>query len=87
MRNTLLTLLMMIAVGVSGFAAGRHVQTTTGPQALNPFQTEQAYVVLAKSGTRQQKDASQECLVIPHRDHSQQQITEQESRTMKGLVF
>ena len=90
MRNTILTLVMMNAVGVSGFAAGRIVQTTTpGPQALNAFETEQSYVVLAKSGTRQQKEGRQQtegCPVMPN-ELSRHKSNEQDSSIMKGLVF
>jgi hypothetical protein len=86
MRNTMLMLLMMLAVGIFASAQGRDTQIMK-TQVVDAVQTQQSYLVLAKSGTRQQKDTSQECLMIPDRELSQRQTSEQDTRTMKGLVF
>ena len=86
MRNTMLTLLMMIAVGVFASAQGRDTQTLN-IQAVDAVGTHPPYVVLAGNATRQQKDAAQECLVIPNRDPRQERPNEQDRTLMKGLVF
>ena len=82
---------LMITVGI--FIAGewdthnRLVANTSLTDDL--VETGQPHVVLAKSGTRQQKEARQNegCPVIPNRDFSQHKTNEQDSSIMKGLVF
>ena len=89
MRQVILTLLLMITVGVFGYAAGRNAQTTTGPHVVNMFQMGEPHVVLAGRGTRQQKEARQQsegCPVVPNGDLSRQKTDEQDI-TMKGLIF
>ena len=85
MNKTILTLFIMIVVGVFAIAEG-------GVKVLvvDVSETGQPRVVLAKSGTRQQKEARQQnegCQVIPNRDFRQQKTNEQDSSIMKGLVF
>ena len=90
MRQIILTLVLMITVGLFAYTAGRNAQTTTEPQVVNLIELGQPHVVLAKSGTRQQKEALQQnegCQVVPNEDHSQQKSNEQTSSIMKGLVF
>ena len=92
MRQMILTLFMMITVGVFAFAEGWNLsaQTTTGPHVVDLVETGQTHVVLAKNGTRPQKEARQQtegCQVVPDGNLGQQRITEQESSIMKGLVF
>lgn len=90
MRQVILNLLLMVTVGVFAYGAGRNAQTTTGLEVSHLIETGQPHVVLAKSGTRQQKEALQQsegCPVIPNGDHNQQKPDEQTSSLMKGLVF
>ena len=90
MRHTIWTLVLMITVGMLGFTAGKHAQPAAEPQLVSLFQTGEAHVVLAKSGTRQQKEARQEtegCPVMPNGGLGQQKSNEQDSSIMKGLVF
>jgi len=89
MRHTILTLLMMVAVGVFASAQGRDTQS---PKVLvvDFVESGQPRVVLAKSGTQQLKEARQQnqgCQVFPNGDLSQPKPTEQESSLMRGLVF
>ena len=89
MRNTILTLLMMIAVGLFASAQGRDTQSMKVP-VVDVVEWGQPHVVLAKSGTRQQKEMRQQndgCQVIPNGDLNPQKTNEQESSIMKGLVF
>jgi hypothetical protein len=89
MRNTILTLLMMIAVGLFASAHGQDTQRMK-VLVVDVEASGQPRVVLAKSGTRQQKEMRQQndgCQVIPNGDLSQQKTNEQESSIMKGLVF
>ena len=92
MRQMILTLFMMITVGVFAFAEGwnLHAQTTTGPHVVDLVETGQPHVVLAKNGTRQQKEARQQtegCPVVPNEKFSQHKTNEEDSSIMKGLVF
>lgn len=90
MKHMLWTLVLTITVGLVGFAAGKYAQSSTGPQAVGVVEVAQPHVVLAKTGTRRQKDGlphSEDCQVIPHEDARQQKANEQESSIMKGLVF
>ena len=89
MKNMIWTLVLMITVGVLGFAAGKHAQTIQGPQVLSLLETAEPHIVLAKTGARQPKEARQEnegCQVIPNEDVKQHKNNEQDI-TMKGLVF
>ena len=88
MRNTILTLLMMIAVGVFASAQGRDTQSMKVP-VVDVVEWGQPHVVLAKSGTRQKEMRQQTdgCQVIPTGDLNPQKTNEQESSIMKGLVF
>ena len=88
MRNTILTLLMMIAVGVFASAQGRDTQSMKVP-VIDVVEWGQPHVVLAKSGTRQKEMRQQNdgCQVIPNGDLNPQKTNEQESSIMKGLVF
>jgi len=89
MRSTILTLLMMIAVGVFASAQGRDTQSVN-VRVVDAVETGQPRVVLAKSGMRQQKEMLQQnegCQVIPNGELSQQKPNEQDGSTMKGLVF
>ena len=86
MRQVIMTLLLMITVGVGGYAAGRNAQT---PHVVNIVQMGEPHVVLAGRGTRQQKEAHQQsegCPVVPNGDLSRQKTDDQDI-TMKGLVF
>jgi hypothetical protein len=76
MRQTILMLFMMIAVGVFASVQGRDAQS---PKVLVVDRVElgQPHVVLAKSGTRQQKEACQLTQPKPN----------EQDITMKGLVF
>ena len=90
MRHTIWTLVLMITVGMLGFTAGKHAQPAAEPQLVSLFQTGEPHVVLAKSGTRQQKEARQEtegCPVMPNEALGQQKPNETERSIMKGLVF
>jgi hypothetical protein len=90
MRQTLWTLLLMTTVGVFAFTAGWNAHIAAAPQVLNTFHTEQAHVVLAKSGARQSNEARQQsegCPVTPNGEFSQQKPKEQDTSIMKGLVF
>jgi len=91
MRQTILTLFMMIVVGVFAFAEGRDRALT---QAMKPLvadliETGQPHLVLVNRGTRQQKEARQqwEDCQVPNEDLSQHKTNEQNSSIMKGLVF
>jgi len=89
MRNTILTLLMMIAVGVFASAQGRDTQIQN-VVVVETSGMEQPNVVLAKRPTRQHKDPrrlNEECEVIPNADPNLQKPTERDSTLMKGLVF
>ena len=92
MRHMMSTLFMMIAVGVFAFVSGWNLnaQLIAGPHVVALVETEQPHLVLAKSGTRQQKEAHQQlegCPLTPNGDLGQQRITEPERSIMKGLVF
>ena len=92
MRHLMSTLFMMIAVGVFAFVSGWNLnaQPIAGPHVVDLAETGQPHLVLAKSGTRQQKEARQQiegCPLTPKGDLGQQRITEQERSIMKGLVF
>lgn len=90
MRHTIWTLVLMIAVGMLGFTAGRHAQTASEPQLVSLLETGRPHVVLAKSGTRQQREARQQnegCPVMPNEALGQQRPNETEGSIMKGLVF
>ena len=92
MRHMMSTLFMMIAVGVFAFVSGWNLnaQLIAGPHVVDLVETEQPHLVLAKSGTRQQKEARQQnegCQLIPNGDISQQKSKEQDGSSMKGLVF
>jgi hypothetical protein len=92
MRHMMSTLFMMIAVGVFAFVSGWNLkaQHIAGPHAVDLVETGQPHLVLAKNGTRQQKEARQQiegCPLTPNGDLGQQRITEQERSIMKGLVF
>lgn len=89
MRNTILTLLMMIAVGVFASVQGRDTQSVK-VLVVDVVESGQPHVVLAKSGTRQQREMRQlneGCPVILKDDLRQQKASEQDSSIMKGLVF
>ncbi|HKY70937.1 MAG TPA: hypothetical protein VJL88_03380 [Nitrospira sp.] len=89
MRNTILTLLMMFAVGVFASAQGRDTQSIK-VLVVDAVESAQPHVVLAKSGMRQQKEARRQnegCPVVPNESYSQQRNNEQDSSIMKGLVF
>jgi hypothetical protein len=92
MRHMMLTLFMMIAVGVFAYAEGRKsvdVKAGTVVQFVDLVETGQPRLVLIKAGTRQQEARQQNegCQVIPNGDLSQHKTNEQDSSTMKGLVF
>jgi len=92
MRHMTSTLFMMIAVGVFAFVSGwtLNAQLIAGPHVVDLVETGQPHLVLAKSETRQQKEARQKiegCPLTPNGDLGQQRITEQERSIMKGLVF
>ena len=90
MKHTILMLALMITVGGLGFTAGKYAQPATEPQLVSAFETSRPHVVLAKSGTRQQKEAHQQnagCPVLPNEGLSQQKSAEQDRSIMKGLVF
>jgi len=92
MRQMMLTLFMMVTVGVFAFVEGWNLnaQTTTRPHVVDLVETGQPHVVLAKNGTRQQKEAHQQnegCQVVPNESLSQHKTNEEDNRTMKGLVF
>ena len=90
MRHIILTLFMMIAAGVFGFVEGRDWTQSPNVLVVDLVETSQPQVVLAKSGTRQQKEARQQnegCLVIPNGELSQQKTNEQDGSAMKGLIF
>ena len=89
MRNTILTLLMMIAVGVFASAQGRDTHSLQ-VFVVDVVESGQPYVVLAKSGTRQQKEMRQHnegCQVVPNGDLSQEKTSGLDGSIMKGLVF
>lgn len=89
MRNTILTLLMMIAVGVFASAQGRDTPSIK-VLVVDVVESGQPHVVLAKSGMRQQKEARRQnegCPVVPNEDLNRQRNNEQDSSIMKGLVF
>ena len=91
MRQKILALFMMIAVGVFGFAEGWHLnaRTTTGPHVVDLVEAGQPHLVLANRGTRQQREARQQhegCQLIPNGDLNQQKTNDQDSSTMKGWV-
>ena len=86
MRQMILTLSMMIAAGLFGFIEGRDWSQSANVLVENLAETGQPRVVLANRGARQQKDARQDCQV-PNGESSHQKTAEQESSTMKGLVF
>ena len=90
MRHTIWTLVLMITVGMLGFTAGKHAQPAAEPQLVSLFASGEPHVVLATSGTRQQKGARQQnegCPVMPNEGLGQQKPNEAESSLMKGLVF
>jgi hypothetical protein len=92
MRHMMSTLFMMIAVGMFAFVSGWNLnaQLMAGPHVVDLVEIGQPHLVLAKSGTRQQKEARQQiegCPLTPNGDLGQQRITEQERSIMKGLVF
>jgi len=92
MRHMTSTLFMMIAVGVFAFVSGwtLNAQLIARPHVVHLVETGQPHLVLAKSETRQQKEARQQiegCPLTPNGDLGQQRITEQERSIMKGLVF
>ena len=65
-------------------------QTQTLKVLVVDIETGQPRLVLANRGTRPQKEARQQnegCQVIPKEDLSQQKTDQQESSTMKGLIF
>lgn len=88
MRNTILTLLMMIAVGVFASAQGRDTHSLQ-VFVVDVVESGQPHVVLAKSGARQPKEMLQQnegCQVMPNGELSQPKTNAQDI-TMKGLVF
>ena len=90
MRHMILTGFLMIAAGVFGFVEGRDWTQSRNLVAFNLVELEQPHMVLAKSATRQQKEARQQsegCPVIPNEELSQQKTNEHENSIMKGLVF
>ena len=90
MKHMMWTLLLMITVGIGGFMAGKHAQMSTGPEGVHLSQMEPPHVVLAKSATRQPKEARQEsegCPLVPYGDAGQQKDNTRDDVTMKGLVF
>ena len=92
MRHMTSTLFMMIAVGVFAFVSGWNLNARliAGPHVVDLVETGQPHLVLAKSETRQKKEARQQiegCPLAPNGDLGQQRITEQERSIMKGLVF
>ena len=90
MRHTIWTLVLVITVGMLGFTAGKHAQTASEPQLVSLFETSEPHVVLAKNGTREQKEArpqNEGCPVMPNEGVGQQKSNEQDSSIMKGLVF
>ena len=90
MRQMILTGFLMIAAGVFGFVEGRDWTQARNLVAFDFVESEQPHVVLAKSATRQQKEARQQsegCPVIPNGELSQQKGSEEEHSIMKGLVF
>ncbi len=92
MKHMMSTLFMMIAVGVFAFVSGWNLNARliAGPHVIDFAETGQPHLVLAKNGTRQQKEARQQiegCPLTPNGDLGQQRITEQERSIMKGLVF
>ncbi len=90
MRHIILTVFMMIAAGVFGFVEGRGWNQSPNVLVGDLVEMEQPHVVLAGTGTRQQKEArqpSEGCPVIPNGDLNQQKTNDQNSSIMKGLVF
>ena len=90
MRHTIWTLVLMITVGMLGFTAGKHAQTASEPELISLFETGRPHVVLAKNGTRQQKEPREQnegCPVMPNEALGQQKPNETEGSIMKGLVF
>ena len=90
MRHTIWTLLLMITVAMLGFTAGKHAQPAAEPQLVSLFATGEPHVVLATTGTRQQKGVRSQnegCPVMPNEGLGQQKSNEQDSSIMKGLVF
>ncbi len=90
MRHTIWTLVLVITVGMLGFTAGKHAQTASEPQLISLFETGGPHEVLAKSGTRQQKEARGQdggCPVMPNEGLAQQKPNETEGSIMKGPVF
>ncbi len=88
MRNTILTLLMMIAVGVFASAHGRDAQTLN-VSVVDAGAMGEPRVVLVKSGPRQQeaREDNEGCLVNPNGNRNQPKTPERDSSPMKGLVF
>ena len=90
MRHIILTVFMVIAAGVFGFVEGRDWTQSPNVRVVEVVEMAQPHVVLAKSATRQQKEAREQtegCPVIPNGDLSQQKTNDQNSSIMKGLVF
>ena len=90
MRHTMWTLVLMITVGMLGFTAGMYAQPNSEPQLVTLLENAQPHVMLAGSGTREQKQARQQnegCAVVPPGEPGQQKSNEKESSIMKGLVF
>jgi hypothetical protein len=81
-------MLLLITVGVLGFAAGWNAQATTGTQVFTLVEAAQPHVVLATSATRRQAETREQgCQVVPNGDVNQQKTKDQDSSIMKGLVF